>query len=350
MRVRDLIGGNRKAVLIVLVFLFWAAPSSSLAPELWPYPSPAEFAAEVRALAAEHPDRAELLVIGRSAGGRELLCLRIHRGDGLERPAALIGGAIHGDEFIANRTAMAAARLLLSGDPAAEEALEKMEVYVLPLINPDGYQATWDSGGELGPKQTRTNDRGVDLNRNFGKPEKNLPLPLGFSGSTDPESTRWVGPAPLSEPETRAVIELAREKKFFAAVDFHSSGGMIIPVLCDDKFTQRGVRKMAWAYRYAQSDPYLIVMFPYRLPVYQGSMEEGLNREAGTLAILIELGKPGDFDRNKARLNHFWRFNPASPEAIDRIADDNARATLSALVAGFDYSGGRTSPRPAEVR
>jgi len=334
----------------VLALALFMAPGLSLGRDLAPYPSPVEVVAEVRGLAEEHPDRAEVFVIGESAGGREMLCVRVHAGDGEDRPAALVAGAIHGDEYIANRAAQAAADMLLDEfEPLADQVLQRMDIYIIPLINPDGYRETWDSEGFGDTKITRTNHNGVDLNRNFGKPPKRVDLPMGFSGHTDPGSNRWVGPFPASEPESRAVLELAREKRFFAAVDFHSAAGMIIPMLCDRRLDQRGLRKMALAYRKAQADKYSIAMFPYWLPIYQGSMEEGMHRVAGTLPILIELGKSRDMDRELGKDNHFWSFNPASEEVIDRVAGDNARAALHALIAAHDYTGGETEPRPAEV-
>jgi predicted deacylase len=334
---------------VLLVFLFCGtAPARA---GLLPYPSPSEAAAEMRGLAKRHPDRAEVFVAGRSAGGKDILCIRITRGDGEDRPNALIAGAIHGDEYIANRTAMAAAVMLLdTGGPLAERVLDKMDVYVLPLVNPDGYVTTWESSGDLPPKKTRTNDNEVDLNRNFGKPKFRIDLPLGFSGHKDPESDRWVGPGPWSEPEAQAVRELAREHGFFAAVDYHCSGGMIIPMLTDDRLAQRGLRKMTKAYRKAQSDKYIIAMFPWWVPIYQGSMEEGLYREAGALPILIELGKPQDIDSQKRKLNHFWAFNPGESEKIKKVSEDNARAALFALLEAYDYTSGRTEPRPVEVQ
>ncbi len=344
---------NRIRILsqvIFLMFILLTVTSIACAEGLSPYPDPVEVYEKVRALAGKNPVRVEIFSSGQSVGSRDILCLRIHRGDGQERPAALIGGAIHGDEYIANRTAMAVAETLIEeDDPMSEKVLERMDVYVLPLINPDGYSKTWESGGDDEPKETRTNDNRVDLNRNFGKPKVRIPLPLGYSGSKNPGSSRWVGPAPFSEPEAQAVRRLAQEHEFFAAVDFHCNGGMIIPVLNDHRYTQKGLRKMAKAYRKAQSDPYGIYMFPYWIPIYQGSMEECLLREAGALAVLIELCKPGDLRHEKSKDNHFWSFNPYEPEVIERVARDNARASLAALLEAYNYTGGESGPRPVDV-
>jgi len=333
--------------LLVSIAGGWLFASAGQAGEgLAPYPSFAAAEAEVRDLAQTRPEQVQLFIAGKSAGDHDLLLLRVHKGDGIARPAALIGGGIHGDEYIGNRTAMAAAAMLAAGDdPLASQVLQRMDVYILPLINPDGYAATWESEGKGPAKKTRTNQNGVDLNRNFGKPKARLDMPLGYSGSRDPDSTRYVGPAPVSEPEAKAVRDLAQKYRFFAAVDFHSSGGMIIPALDDDPGSHRGLAKMARAYRQAQANRYLIVMFPWWLPIYQGSMEECLYREAGTLAVLIELGQSKDFERGQ-NVSEFWGFNPRPPETIARIAKDNARAALAALLAAFEYTEGKTEPRP----
>lgn len=333
-----------------LVVLFFFLALVARGQELAPYPSPDAVLDEIRNMERLHPGMAEVFVAGKSAGGREILCVRIHRGDDKVRPAALIAGSIHGDEYIANRTAMAAAAMLLhDDDPVAEQVLERMDVYVLPLINPDGYVSTWESSGELPAKKTRTNDNEVDLNRNYGKPAFHIPLPMGFSGSKDPESTRYTGPAPFSEPESKAVRKLARDKMFFAAVDYHCSGGMIIPVLADDRYTQRGLHQAARVYKKALAESYIISMFPWWMPFYQGSMEECLYREAGTVVLLIELGKKKDFKKGKD-INHFWRFNPGDPESIARVSKDNAGAALSALLEAYEYTGGKTEPHPIDVR
>ena len=317
---------------------------------LAPYPDLAGAYGELRAFAEAHPGKVELMVGGKSAGGRDLMVVRVHAGDGKARPAALIAGNIHGDEYIGNRAATAAISLLLKEDDAlAAEALEHFDVYVIPVMNPDGYEATWASNGEGPPAKTRRNADGVDLNRNFGKPQ-GIPLPLGYSGSTKPESTRYTGPEPVSEPESKMVMALARDKRFFAAIDFHASGGIIIPALADDAFTQRGLRRMANTYRANQAMPYIIQMFPYVLPIYQGSMEEGMLREAGTLAVLIELGKSGDMKGGRKKDNYFWDFNPSDPKIIALVSLDNARAAIAALIEGFKYTGGKTEPKPVKVK
>ena len=63
-----------------------------------------------------------------------------------------------------------------------------------PLLNPDG---------ALRPRHSRTNARGVDLNRNFATPDSENGAALAYWRSKTKENLRrYPGPFPLSEPET----------------------------------------------------------------------------------------------------------------------------------------------------
>lgn len=110
-------------------------------------------------------------VIGLSVRGRPIEAVTL---GGSGRRVLLIGG-IHGDEPEGGRTIEAVVAYLHRLEPGAQ-------VRVVRDANPDGTAA-----------RSRTNARGVDLNRNW--PARNF----------RPGSGR--GPSPLSEPETRALHE-----------------------------------------------------------------------------------------------------------------------------------------------
>jgi protein MpaA len=104
----------------------------------------------------------------------------------------LFFGAFHGDE---PESATLMFRLIdaLVQDPAL---LAEKSVAIVPITNPDGLLAG-----------TRKNACGVDINRNFK---------TGNWESNHPEDPYYAGLAPLSEPETHAVvnlIEACRPKK-----------------------------------------------------------------------------------------------------------------------------------------
>ena len=106
----------------------------------------------------------------------------------------MVVGCIHGDECAGRRVAR---RLLAWPDPAG------WRLVVIPQLNPDGYR-----------RRTRTNARGVDLNRNF---------PSGWRPSR--RGALWSGPRPFSEPETRAVRAAVEDETPVVTVWLHQHFG-----------------------------------------------------------------------------------------------------------------------------
>lgn len=133
--------------------------------------------------------------IDRSSEGRLIEAVTIAPSDaGADPPRVLIIGSIHGNE---PEGLPAIAPLVAALQAAGANAALGASVRVIRDLNPDATVAA-----------SRTNSRGVDLNRNF--PASN------FSPAPDR------GPAPLSEPESRA---LARELETFRpdlVIVFHS--------------------------------------------------------------------------------------------------------------------------------
>lgn len=132
------------------------------------------------AQAAEPPKK---LVIGHSTKGRPIKAYLI--GDANAPNRYLVMGQMHGDEPAGR---LVAHDRLLNKDPVKDVAL-----WIVPTMNPDG-----------SIRNTRTNARGVDLNRNF--PSK--------TWVRQGKGTRYYsGPRPASEPETRAII------RFFTRIE-----------------------------------------------------------------------------------------------------------------------------------
>lgn len=93
----------------------------------------------------------------------------------------------------------------------------KADYYVLPVVNPDGYEYTF-RGDRLWRKNRSSPEKGgvcigVDLNRNFGYRWG------GLGTSKQPCREIFAGSGPFSEPETAAI------KNFFdaSAADFKVS-------------------------------------------------------------------------------------------------------------------------------
>lgn len=174
------------------------------------------------AAAAGPPGLARLFSIGSSVEGRPLWVLRLTAGlgppptaaaSGLDaagpllpgRPQVKLVGNMHGDETVSRQVLVYLARELASGyrrgDPRLVRLLNTTDVYLLPSLNPDGFERSreGDCGlGDSGPPGTsgRYNSRGRDLNRSF---------PDQFSTGKPPS---------LDEvPEVRALIDWIRKNK-----------------------------------------------------------------------------------------------------------------------------------------
>lgn len=132
--------------------------------------------------------------IGISLQGREIrLVSNIDRHNVHPQPLTLIIGGMHGNE----RAPVPMLENFITRYLASGKIVEP--VCVLPLLNPDGYYAN-----------SRTNARGVDLNRNF---------PCHWSReSIDPS-----GEAPLSEPESIALYDFILTVKPMKVINLHWS-------------------------------------------------------------------------------------------------------------------------------
>lgn len=125
-------------------------PTPGLLPERRRWTDNAELAAALRTLAGA--GAAQLLDLGRTEAGGELLALRFSRGAG--RPVALLVGQQHGNEPAGGEALLALAMQLANPGHPLSAVLDRLDVLLWPRINPDG--AALDRRG---------NAAGLDINR-----------------------------------------------------------------------------------------------------------------------------------------------------------------------------------------
>jgi hypothetical protein len=107
-----------------------------------------------------YPDLVNVFSIGKSVLGKDIWCIGVtnEKNDTI-KSSCLIDGCFHGNEWEGGEACLYLAEFLLINFDANEtitHILNSSEVYLVPLVNPDGRQ-----------KDVRFNDNGIDLNRNF---------------------------------------------------------------------------------------------------------------------------------------------------------------------------------------
>jgi carboxypeptidase T len=184
--------------------------------------------ADLRRLADENPEIVELHEIGRSVENRPLWALRIseRRGTG---PKVAVLGCHHAREWVSVEVPYRLAEHLVenaSADPV-RSWLERGEVWVAPMVNPDGHEHT-RTQDRLWRKNRRRNPDGsigVDPNRNYGYMWGVLNV---STSSHVPSDETYVGPRAFSEPETRAVRDLVARERFGGVLTYHSYSQLIL--------------------------------------------------------------------------------------------------------------------------
>lgn len=226
----------------ILVLCLSAAAPGQCPPGFAAWPTRQEVEDQMADLAEAHAGAAELVPIGTSAGERSILALRISgvKAAGAPPPGHVVFvGLHHGREWISVQAPLSIARCLLeeaAGDPASDagQSLASLVVWVIPLLNPDGYafsrEAATDSADQWWRKNRSLIDGapyGVDLNRNYA-----YRWGQGFDfmhGSRYAIDETYRGPYPFSERETVALRDLVESlPDVRALVTFHSFGQLVL--------------------------------------------------------------------------------------------------------------------------
>lgn len=116
-------------------------------------------------------------------------------------------------------------------------------VYIMPMVNPDGIDLVinglqssnpyyeplirWNKGRTDFSRVWQANNHGVDLNHNYDASWRLSKEAEPTYGITGPGPTRFSGPFPESEPESKAVADLTREHAFRLVIAYHSQGEVI---------------------------------------------------------------------------------------------------------------------------
>lgn len=175
---------------------------------------------------AQYPGSVTHINYGTSYEGRALRGIKINIGGGSGKKQVVFEGLMHAREWISGATITWMANELLTSTDADIQALASTyEWIVIPITNPDGYDYTWTRDRSW--RKTRQPSNlicfGADPNRNWDSHHAE------GGASTNPCSDTYAGPAPFSEPETKALsdyLNTLNNMVFYYA--FHAYGQMIM--------------------------------------------------------------------------------------------------------------------------
>jgi len=177
----------------------------------------------IDAITGQYRDLTEKFVIGKSYESRDIVGFRISPKPTVNRSAIWLEGGIHAREWISPATVIYMAAQFVEGYgkvPNITAILDKYDIYILPVFNPDGYEYTKTDRAWRKTRAPNQNSRciGTDPNRNWE-------FHWGEAGaSTDPCSDSYQGPSPFSSIEVKSVANYIKARsaniKYF--IDFHA--------------------------------------------------------------------------------------------------------------------------------
>jgi len=202
-------------------------------------------------LQATYPDLCKRYNLGQSVQGRDLWALRISDNILLEEdePEFKYISTMHGNEIVGTKMLMMLCEYLLTGydvDPQATNIIDEIDLWIVPLMNPDGYDRS---------PRTRENANGIDLNRNFPN--------YGEANTTDGRAI-----------ETAHIMNFSAAHTFTCSANLHT-GVLVVnyPFDNDDTGSQYSPDDDLFIYiseQYSQ----------YNLPMWNGDWYHGITNGA----------------------------------------------------------------------
>lgn len=316
------------------------------------YKTVEQIEADLKGLAAKYPQLAKVEDFGDSwekkqgQAGHDLYVLKIGHGDTAEKPGVIYLGNHHAREIVTPEIVLNLAHLLLEGygkDPEITALVDSRDIWLVPTVNPDGHKyaekgVDWrkntDTSLVAGPISFGPNGPGIDLNRNYGYKWG------GEGASADPRNATFRGAAAFSEPETQAVRDLVKSRKFTFLMTYHSFSNLVL-----------------WPWGYTDQAPpdKRLVAVGKKLGSFNGYKAEQSKDlyktsgdttdwafgELGILAYTTEIGSWGDnFDPPFSRMEKFWNENKPGALYLLKLAD-NPGAVFGPELSSVQVVGGR---------
>ena len=176
------------------------------------YPSYDEYIIMMNQFPIDYPGLCEVVNIGYSTNGRELLFIHINDnlGSTQNEPEFMYTATMHGDEVTGYVLTLRYIEYLLQNYdiiPEITNMVNNIDIWINPLANPDG---TYAGGNNSVWGATRYNANYVDLNRNYADPED----------GPHPDGNEY-------QVETLAFMDFAENQNFVMSSNMHGGAEVI---------------------------------------------------------------------------------------------------------------------------
>jgi g-D-glutamyl-meso-diaminopimelate peptidase len=201
---------------------------------------------QIRGLRVRYPFL-ETGIVGKSVMGKNLYYIRLGRGT----KQVSYNASHHANEWITTPLLMKFVENFSKafsvggflGGYNVPDIWRQTSIYIVPMVNPDGVDlvnywpnytnpayvqaAKLNRTGRPLPTVWKANIRGVDINLNYPalwEREHELEIEQGITG---PAPRDYGGPAPLSEPESAAMVDFTTRLNFRLVIAYHTQGEVI---------------------------------------------------------------------------------------------------------------------------
>jgi hypothetical protein len=202
-----------------------------LAINFGPYYTYDEMITAINQIATDHPTITRIDSIGTSIEGRTIWAVKVSDNPMIEEgePEALFNGVHHAREPIGCSIMIDLLNTLTDNygtDPRITFIVDNREIWVIPVVNPDGYvfNETYPTGMWRKNRRDNGGSFGVDPNRNYG-------YQWGYDNngsSPNPSDETYRGTGPFSEPENQAIRDLVTAHEFVIALNYHSHSNYLL--------------------------------------------------------------------------------------------------------------------------
>ena len=222
-----------------LTYTWQKMKAEGLLIDFGPYYTYDEATQELDNIHSAHPDiTTEKISIGVSWENRDVWAIKISDNPDISEgePAVLFVALHHAREPIGCSILLDLARRLTEDygiDPDITWLVNNREIWLIPIVNPDGYVYNEENSHGLWRKNKRDNNEngifeesydGVDLNRNYS-------YMWGYDdygSSPEPSSEIYRGPYPFSDPETEAIKNICLQVQPGIVIDYHSYSNLLL--------------------------------------------------------------------------------------------------------------------------